>query len=120
MMVLGSILIIKYVVYIKNNKETLMLKSTVLFIIILSSTSALATQFIRTALEYNNISGIAHVRGDYPSGGVEYIVPLSDSTDNKLRKIKWGQCIIIKGSKNNDIFYARDVKECPKPTGLHL
>lgn len=74
--------------------------------------SSLAAEFERVAVEYNDISGIFHVRSSYPSSGLQYVIPLNDSVDNKLKKVKWGRCIKIKGSQNDGTLYARDIKDC--------
>ncbi len=73
---------------------------------------AQGAQFQQTAIEYNKVGGTLAVGGYFPNSPREYVIPLNDAVDTKMKNLSWRQCIVIVGSKNNGVFYARDIRSC--------
>jgi hypothetical protein len=84
----------------------------ILIILSVLASTCFSAEFRRTAGRSNEYAGTRAVFEYISQQGQEYVVPLSDSVEQKLHSFSRFECIIIKGSLNNGVIYARSIRKC--------
>ena len=77
------------------------------------SSMSFSAEFKRSALSYDAQSGTLGVYDYVPTSPTEYVVPLNDEADSALKKTTYRGCIIISGSRDIGIIFARSLRTCP-------
>lgn len=86
---------------------------TLVILTALLSLSVSGAEFKRTASKYNSVTGTLPVVDLMNPGEIsEYVVPLSDEVDLALKRFIKHECIIVNGSKEGGMIFARSVKNC--------